>query len=334
MSEYKEINEIIKEELKEKGYTNKLIDYPEFLSLYEPYRDKMTERDFANILGISYASYQNTRSNPNIKARINTKREIIKRLEYQMNLESRKYSKQELEDICKKNDVTLYELLCEIYQTYRTGNNDVIDKLMQRNSIYIGKSAIPMYFQEKYADLLLKESQKCSKNFATKYNKKSMIDDIASENLLYVLQNKGDIIENSDTEDEALHRIFAYMNMRIKYAYLRTFRARGFVSLDATISSDISRVRYEIVRDTTGRFKTSEDIINGLSIDNKDEIISEMSDLYDMGKKNTEVLELIIEKYHMKKEDLLEILKDRLSKQKINIDEENEDNYLGEEYYD
>ena len=43
----------------ERGYQNKRIDYTEFLKLYEPYRRKVKESEFASILGISYGNWQN-----------------------------------------------------------------------------------------------------------------------------------------------------------------------------------------------------------------------------------------------------------------------------------
>ena len=46
-------------ELIERGYQNKRIDYTEFLKLYEPYRIKLKESEFASILGISYGNWQN-----------------------------------------------------------------------------------------------------------------------------------------------------------------------------------------------------------------------------------------------------------------------------------
>ena len=44
-------------ELKEKGYTNKLINYPEFLELYELYKQEIKENQMAEIIGISEVSY-------------------------------------------------------------------------------------------------------------------------------------------------------------------------------------------------------------------------------------------------------------------------------------
>ena len=53
--------EIIKS-LKEQSYTNKLIYYEEFLELYKPYKDEMTEKEFAKILGIFYGNHNNMKN--------------------------------------------------------------------------------------------------------------------------------------------------------------------------------------------------------------------------------------------------------------------------------
>ena len=50
---------MIASDLIQKGYRNKSIDYNEFLRLYEPYKEKFKESEFANILGISYSNLRN-----------------------------------------------------------------------------------------------------------------------------------------------------------------------------------------------------------------------------------------------------------------------------------
>ena len=56
--ELEELKQFIVSDLTQKGYGDKKIDYNEFLSLYEPYKEKLKESEFANILGMSYASWQ------------------------------------------------------------------------------------------------------------------------------------------------------------------------------------------------------------------------------------------------------------------------------------
>ena len=52
--------EIIKELIESKKIREgQSINYEEFLSLYEPYKDKISEIEFADILGIKYSNYKN-----------------------------------------------------------------------------------------------------------------------------------------------------------------------------------------------------------------------------------------------------------------------------------
>ena len=52
----------IVEELIDKGYKEKLINYERFKELYEPYKKEMIEKEFAEILGIGYGNYQKLKS--------------------------------------------------------------------------------------------------------------------------------------------------------------------------------------------------------------------------------------------------------------------------------
>lgn len=48
---------LIQEKLIEQGYANRLINYIEFLTLYEPYKKIMSEREFFQMLGLKYPSF-------------------------------------------------------------------------------------------------------------------------------------------------------------------------------------------------------------------------------------------------------------------------------------
>lgn len=60
--EQKKLQQEIKDELKEKGYTNKKINYNEFLKLYERYKERLSEREFARILGINDGNFNNLKN--------------------------------------------------------------------------------------------------------------------------------------------------------------------------------------------------------------------------------------------------------------------------------
>ena len=63
---FKEIIESEKEkiikELRENGYSNKTVDYSQFLSLYEKYKELMGEQEFAYMLGLNYDKFRNLRT--------------------------------------------------------------------------------------------------------------------------------------------------------------------------------------------------------------------------------------------------------------------------------
>ena len=59
---FETFKKLIVSNLIQKGYRNKSIDYNEFLSLYEPYKEKLKESEFASILGISYGSWQSMKN--------------------------------------------------------------------------------------------------------------------------------------------------------------------------------------------------------------------------------------------------------------------------------
>ena len=67
----------IREELIKQGYANKHITYSEFLAIYEPYKEEMSEKEFIQVLGISYSNFQNIK-NRNKRAII-LKKKIEKR---------------------------------------------------------------------------------------------------------------------------------------------------------------------------------------------------------------------------------------------------------------
>ena len=62
---YIDEQERIKEELlqSKKIRAGQLIDYAYFKELYKPYEAKMSEVEFAKLLGISYVNYNNIKNN-------------------------------------------------------------------------------------------------------------------------------------------------------------------------------------------------------------------------------------------------------------------------------
>ena len=81
-------DERIIEKLKEEGYIEKLINYEEFLRLYKPYKNIMSEKNFAYVLGILESNYKSMKNK-------GTRVKILKNIA--------KLSKEQIQEI--KNDL-------------------------------------------------------------------------------------------------------------------------------------------------------------------------------------------------------------------------------------
>lgn len=75
-----EIYEEIRNQILMQGYSNKQVNYTEFLSLYSQYSEKVSERQFVNILGISECMYSNMRYNDGKAKILAVKRKITPEL--------------------------------------------------------------------------------------------------------------------------------------------------------------------------------------------------------------------------------------------------------------
>ena len=96
------------------------IDYSQLLELYEPYKEKLNEQDFAEILGISYNNYMTNMKSKGQKARILKERK-------------EKISEEEKEEIIEKllstkkvrvGQSISYAQLLELYKPYKEKLNE------------------------------------------------------------------------------------------------------------------------------------------------------------------------------------------------------------------
>lgn len=244
-----ERKEEIIEELIKNGHKNGLINYKQFLSLYKPYSKEMTKQEFANILGIPETNLSNMKYNKT-KGRIQYKKAELDRIKYQVE-QNGIHSKIEIESICRINNITLYEFLEYVY-----GDKDFIEELIERENIYIEKCEMPKEFRDKYANELLYTSQEISRNLTRIYKLKNYEDDFSSEALMYIFQNRGDIVKNAQNEEKALTSIKRYIITYLKYRCLKKLKPKSEISLDDFVFSDSTefyhpkkRKRYEIIGD-------------------------------------------------------------------------------------
>ena len=108
----------IVEELIDKGYKEKLINYEKFKELYEPYKKEMIEKEFAQILGVEYGNYMSLKS-----GRSNAR--ILKEKAKEVPEERKKEIVEELIDKGHRNKLINYEKFKELYEPYK---KEIIEK--------------------------------------------------------------------------------------------------------------------------------------------------------------------------------------------------------------
>ena len=173
--------------------SGQLIDYTYFKQIYEPYKEKMGEVEFASILGISYTNYFNLKNFRN-RAKLIDYREKkkVNRIKYILNKESRYYSKEELEKLSKKYDCSLDIIIQYILCGGEDGEYVQIYKslLNEKGKVWIGITKCSKEFAERYAKFMMEIADKSSAKYCNKYNCRHLYPDLASDSVVYLLLKK------------------------------------------------------------------------------------------------------------------------------------------------
>lgn len=105
------INQII-EEIRRQGFEDKVINYDEFLQLYNAYKTEMSESEFAQVIGITYTNWSNMR-NANSRAR------ILKPVSKQISEERVNEIKQGIIKAGYANKLISYKELLQLYEPFK-----------------------------------------------------------------------------------------------------------------------------------------------------------------------------------------------------------------------
>lgn len=238
----REKEKIIEELIKEnKIRPGQLIDYKYFKEIYEPYKEKMDEKTFAELLGITYPNYMNMKHNGR-RVKVNDYRikEKIDRIKYIIKREIRYYTKEEIENICKEFDIgidiLLQYLCCKGREEFVTNFRDILEK---KGKVWIGQTECSREFANKYSKAFIAIANKNSKIVCKKYGFISEQQDIASDALEDMLYKWGDIEKNFGDNDNLVKKLIStrtYLNMEYKclemlrkpreYSFHRTFTSK------------------------------------------------------------------------------------------------------------
>lgn len=321
------------EELKQKGYEGRHIKYEEFEDIYELYKSEIQEREFARLLGIRKGNFNDLKNN-GTRAIINfQKRE--ENLVKQHTTECREYTKQELEEMAVNSGISLEEIISIVANTdLPEVTQSYIDAIETKDSVFIGKTKMEQTFIDENAEELFEYSIMLSKKVCKKFHLQSCQEDFASDALLYIMEQRGDIGINFDRE-EALEIIKKTMYNFLKYRCMNTLKVKYVDSIDKEIEGQKNGryVRQKLLKDKTQNTENEAiESYNSNEIKNADSKswIQRMNELHREGMPMQHVIEYVAEELEIPKEELLEKIREYLLKERLVKKTEDNKYLLGE----
>ena len=323
---FEELKKFIVSDLKKNGYTNKKIDYKEFLRLYESYTDKLKESEFANILGISYGNWQSMK-NRGTRTMINFEYNYYIRLEHLFK-ENKEYDLEYFEKVSKNLGLSVSKIVEILTREQQINLEELLYTLHKRGKIFIGITRISDSFIQKYGEIISDIIHKYSKSIGRKLHTSFYSEDFAQEAIMYVIENKGSIERNFE-EDSALQRIIAYAKVRCKYMHYRVFSQKKVVSLDESKSEDGKLTRYKRIKAKENVQDEVEKREEEIEISEGDTPITVIQQCLLNGMNREESLAFVMKKFNLTQEELLQVLTEELSKKNSIKVAQNGEVYLG-----
>ena len=323
--ELEELKKFIVSDLKKNGYTNKKIDYKEFLRLYGSYRDKLKESEFTNVLGISYGNWQSMKHGT--RAIINFEYNYYIRLEHLFK-ENKEYDLTYFDKVSKNLGLSVSKIVEILTREQQINLEELLYTLHKRGKIFIGITRISDSFIQKYGEIISDIIHKYSKSIGRKLHTSFYSEDFAQEAIMYVIENKGSIERNFE-EDSALQRIIAYAKVRCKYMHYRVFSQKNVVSLDESISEDGKLTRYTRVKAKEDVQDDAEKREEEIEISEGDTPITVIQQCLLNGMNREESLAFVMKKFNLTQEELLQVLTEELSKKNRIKIAQNGEVYLG-----
>ena len=322
-----EKNYIIKSILEDKKIeVGQSINYAYFLELYEQYKTKMQEKDFAKILGISDCSYK---SMENIKG-YETKvlfdlAEKINRIIYIIGKKSRYYSEEEINELAKKYEVDRYAIIQHVICKGKKRNVLMCIEALEKNGkIWIGETKCSKRFANKYAEIIIEETKRLTEKACSKYGSEYMKQDLASGAIEYILHKCGDIEKNfKNKENEIIGligaRAYAFIKNRCLTNLVKQKKEFFYRNNNKRVRRDILDEEFEDKTQSDMQSKVEEKVLQQMrGEDNKraeEKCIQILMKNVEEGLSREEALSRTGEMLDINPEEMLQILQSYMIKQ-------------------
>ena len=212
-----ERQEIIQKIMEAGYYSGQLIMYEELNELYRKYGQGLKESNFAEkILGITYSNYLNCKTRgTNIKIKDGIKMEKASEIISLYTLNPPFYSKEYIEEICRKYNITIDDFITYIYLRNFYDTTVFISALEKNNGLWIGKIKMSKEFVEKNIEKIETVAKKMAESLCSKYRIRQKTEDYKHDMIIYIIETMGDLEKNFYNGNET----FEIMRRKIKRKY-------------------------------------------------------------------------------------------------------------------
>lgn len=231
------VEEEIRSYIIEQELEYKIIDYEQFIKLYEHFKDKISQNRFSTILGVESIRKKGTGS----KRRIVLERKENQLVSYSFK-ESKVYSMSSFQEIAEKYGYSVKQTLNILYDDRTDLTEKLLESLNSKGCIFIGKKPIDTVFMKKHAEEIALDINTYSKKMGRIYRAKQYADDIAQETILEIMQKQGGIVENLG--EDSIDALLKYAHTVIKRKYISHFKLckeKRTLSLDGPICAGESK---------------------------------------------------------------------------------------------
>jgi len=298
-----------------KGFSGMFIDYSELQKLHKKYCAHMEEDVFAKqileIPGYTYSDMKDGR----LKTQILCHNKKVKLIHSMLLNESRWYTKEELELICKQNGISIDKIIRQIISNGTDMYNGIYKKVLEeKGKLWIGRTPLSDDFIEQNVNIIIKLARSAlysvKGNFGISSNSED--DDLIQDAIIWLYQNGGEIEKNFiDYPDIMQRKIFNTIRKGISINVLITKETKVKTTLF------YEKIKHKMKLETRYPHDFEDNIIEMVDIEAKVEIakkcIQYMKEQIDTGESKQIILRNAQEMFGLSKDQLLEIMQNYLN---------------------
>lgn len=305
-----EIKEI-KEKLKEEGYERKLISYEELQALHKRFAIETEEKIFTiEVLGITHANY-NKMKNRGTRGGVRDKNLVIKSNYIKGNVlkETRYYTKEEIEEMCEINNITIEEFIEYIVLDFYVRNIEEAkyeyqECILQKDRLWIGKTNLSNEFAEQNIEKIYEIARIVVNTYYKRYGILSVYkEDYVQYMIIYILKTCGDIEKNFGDNEKLINRMI--------YGKMKWYLLRKVIEENKLKKREIGLTKRYSKSEKEYEYLTYEEIDVEQEVEDfelGETCIERLKELVEEGYNKKKALEIIAEELGLSKQELIEIM--------------------------